>query len=96
MRYFPILDELFSSDSVIFLLAGLALAVIIAVSMKDKKKTLRAAVVSLAVYVLCEAVMNMHTNYIIGLLLLILGTAALGCFIGFLLALPVRGIKKRI
>lgn len=38
MKYLPILEELFSSDSIIFMLIGLILAVSIGVKMKDAKK----------------------------------------------------------
>ena len=47
MKYLPILDELFSSDSIIFMLIGLAFAVFIAVKMKDTKKNLIGIIVSL-------------------------------------------------
>lgn len=38
MKYFPILDELFTSNSIIFLLIGLAVSIMIGVRMKNVKK----------------------------------------------------------
>ena len=37
MKYLPILEELFSSDSIFFLVIGLVLAAFVGVRMKDTK-----------------------------------------------------------
>ena len=94
MKYFPILDELFSSDSIIFLLIGLALAVFFAVKMRDTKKILIGIIVSLIVHASCEAVSNIHTTFLAELLLLLVGTIAIGCFLGFGIGWIVSKVRK--
>lgn len=39
MRYFPILDELFASDTIIFLLIGLAFATVLGIFVTKNKIT---------------------------------------------------------
>ena len=65
MRYFPILDELFSSDSIIFMFIGLVIASIIGVKIKSTRKNLIGIIGSLIVYVICEVVSIIHTNFAI-------------------------------
>lgn len=96
MKYLPILQELFESDSFLFLIAGLLVSLILASRIKSRKILMISTGCSLLLYVLCEAISNLHTNYAIELLLLIIGTAAIGSAIGFavmLIILPL--IKKR-
>lgn len=94
MRYFPIFDELFSSDSIIFMFIGLVIASIIGVKTKSTRKNLIGIIGSLIVYVICEVVSNIHTNFAIELLLIFVGTVAIGSFIGFLIGLIVSKIRK--
>lgn len=83
MKYLPILEELFSSDSIIFMLIGLILAVFIGVKMKDAKRNGIGIIVSLFLYAACEVISNIHTTFMAELLLLFIGTIAIGCFAGF-------------
>ena len=92
MRYFPILDELFSSDSVIFLLIGL-LPAFFAGRNRKAKSSLTGAAVSLAVYGICEFLSRTVRSYLLQMLALILGTAALGGAIGSLTAALVTKNK---
>lgn len=96
MKYLPILQELFESDSFLFLIGGLLVSLILASRIKSRKILMISTGCSLLLYVLCEAASNFHTNYAMELLLLIIGTAAIGSAIGFavmLIILPL--IKKR-
>ena len=94
MKYLSIFDELFSSNSIIFMLIGLALAVFIGVKIKSTKKNLIGIIVSLSVYVICEVISNVHTNFMIELLLLFVGTIGIGCFVGFLIGLILSKARK--
>lgn len=96
MKYLPILDELFASDSIIFLLIGLACAILIGIKMKGTKKNLVGALISLLFYIICEIISNFHTGYLTEILLLFVGTAALGGFVGFMVCLIVFKIKKLV
>lgn len=96
MKYLPIMGELFSSDSIIFLLIGLIVALIIGLRLKPIKKITIGMVVSIIVYVLCEAFSNIRTTFLFEIIALFIGTVAIGCFIGFLIALIVSKIKKKI
>lgn len=94
MKYLPIMDELFSSDSIIFLLIGLVVAFIIGLKLKAAKRITVGLVASLIVYALCEVVSNIPATFLIDILALFIGTVAIGCSIGFLIALIVSKIKK--
>lgn len=41
MKFLPILDELFSSDSIIFMLIGLIVAIVISLRIKDTQNVLQ-------------------------------------------------------
>ena len=58
MKYLPILDELFSSDSIIFLLIGLVIAFVIGFGLKSVKKIAIGIIASIIVYALCELISN--------------------------------------
>lgn len=84
MRYFPILQELFESDTVIFLIIGTAIAVIIRMSNRKYKMDGKGIAVSLVIYLVCEFISNIHTSYMIEIILVILGTMAIGGCAGFI------------
>lgn len=94
MRYFPIIDELFTSDSIIFMLIGLVPAVIIGVKMKSTKRNLIGMIASLVVYAVCEVISNVHTSFMMELALLFIGTIAIGGFAGFLAGLIVSKVES--
>ena len=75
MRYLPILDELFSSDSFLFALIGLAAALPAGIKMKKAKKSLTAMLVCLAVYAVCEAISDFRTGYLTEFATLVVGTS---------------------
>lgn len=83
MKYFPILQELFESDTVIFLIIGLIVSILMVLKFKSRKKLMAGIVIALLVYAVCEIFSNLRSNYMTELMLLFLGTAAIGCFIGF-------------
>ena len=93
MITFPIMNELFSSDSSIFLLVGLAIAFVIGLRIKTDKTRTIGMIASIVVYALCELFANIRT-YVIALIALYVGSVAIGCFIGLLFALIVSNIKK--
>ena len=97
VKYVPILEELFSSDSVIFLLIGLVIGILISIRWKEKnqKNHLVGLGCSVVVYVLCEVFSNIPSNFLIELLLLFVGTTALGLGFAFLLSLVIRIIIRK-
>lgn len=84
MRYLPILEELFQSDTAIFLLVGLVFGTVMGTNRKISGKRRVGAGISLSLYALCEVIVNLHGSYLREILALFVGTAALGCFLGFL------------
>lgn len=86
MKYLPIFQELFESDSIVFMLIGLILAVFIGVKMNNTKQTIISLVSSFVLYAVCELVSNIHTNYMIELILIFVGTIAIGGIMGFLIS----------
>lgn len=95
MRYLSILEELFESDTVIILVIGLAAALLLGFGMKSYKKLGIGAGISLLVYVVCEVFSNLHGTYLMQILLLVLGTAAIGCLAGFGLCALLTAVNRR-
>lgn len=95
MKYLPIFQELFQSDSIIFMLIGLALTVFIGIKLNEIKKIIVSLVSSVALYAVCEFISNIHTNYMFELILLFVGTIAIGGIIGFLISAIVVKIRKQ-
>lgn len=93
MNYLPVLSELFSSDSWIFFLIGLIAALMIGFIMKKTKKCLAAFVACFAAYIICEVLFNVIFDFLAEMILLFIGTAALGGFAGFLICLVIRKIR---
>lgn len=96
MKYLPIMDELFSSDSVIFLLIGLVAAFAIGLRLKADKKRIVGITASIVVYGLCEVICNRPTSFFMDIISLFVGTIALGCFVGFLVTWAVCKVKRKI
>lgn len=95
MKYFPIFQELFQSDSIIFMLIGLAITVFIGIKLNEIKKIIVCLVSSVALYAVCELISNIHTNYLFELILLFVGTIAISGIIGFLISAIVVKIRKQ-
>jgi ABC-type transport system involved in cytochrome c biogenesis permease component len=94
MKYLSIFQELFSSDTVIFLMIGIVIAVIIGLSLKKQKNLMFALIISVVIYAICELIENIHTNFMIEIILVFVGTVALGCFIGFLISLLAQKLRR--
>ena len=95
MKYMPIMSELFSSDSVIFLLIGLAVAFVIGIVLKSNKKRKIGMITSIVTYAVCEVISNIPAPFLVSIIALFVGTIALGGFIGFLVAFVVSKIKEK-
>jgi len=93
LKYLPILSELFSSDSVIFLVAGLVVAFALGMALKALKKTGIGMMASVVVYALCEALSNVPA-YLVEIITVYIGTIAIGCFVGFLISYLVLKTRK--
>ena len=95
MKYLPILDELFSSNSIFILLLSLAITLILSMKLKDARKYLIGIVASFVVYAVCEALSNIRINNLIEITVLFAGTIAMGSFAGFLIGLVISKIRKQ-
>lgn len=94
MKFLPILDELFSSDSIIFMIIGLIVAVVISLKIENMRKCLSGVAAGFIVYVVCEVISNIRTNNVIEMALLFVGTVAIGLFVVFLIGTVIRKIKR--
>lgn len=95
MKYLPILGELFSSDSAIFMLIGLVIATIIGTKMKNTRKNTIGLAICLITYVVCETLSQVvGMNYLVEIIALFVGTIAIGGFIGFLIGFIVSKVRK--
>jgi ABC-type transport system involved in cytochrome c biogenesis permease component len=94
MKYLPILQELFTSDTVKFLIVGIVIAVAIGLFLKKQKYFVISLIASIIIYAVCELISNIHTNFLVEIILVFVGTAALGCVIGFLVSLLIRMLRS--
>lgn len=95
MKYLPILGELFSSDSAIFMLIGLDITTIIGIKMKNTRKNIIGVAICLVTYIVCEIVSNIIVmNYLVEIIALFVGTIAIGGFIGFIIGLIESKVRK--
>ena len=96
MKYLPIFNELLESNTIIFLILGLAIATIIGIKMSNHKKCIIGATAMITTYLLCELISNFQTNYLITIILLFLGTIAMGGCIGFIISIAIKSFKKEV
>ena len=97
MKYLHIMDELFASDTIIFLLIGVFVACMTGTKIRSTKKCLIGMIASFVIYVLCEVVSNIHITWVFAFFALFIGTIALGCCVGFLIiaiAIKVKNSTK--
>ena len=94
MRYLPIMGELLSSDSFIFMLIGLFVAAIIGIVIQNTKKNIVGLGMCFAIYVISEIISNIRSSYLVEIILLFVGTLAIGGIVGFLIGLIVSKIRK--
>lgn len=85
-----------SHDCNIFLLIGLTIATVVGIKMKNIRKNTIGMVVCLVTYVVCEIAFNkIGMNYFIEVIvLLFVGTIAIGGFIGFLIGFVVSKVRN--
>ena len=95
MRYFPVLQELFESDTVIILLIGAALGAAVSCMIKEPRRIGRLLIGSAALYALCEVISNFRTDNLLEILLLFAGTAAIGAALSSIVCLIIYRIKNR-
>lgn len=95
MSHFPILQEMFESDSVYFMVIGLILGRIIGMKLKTPKRDLIAALISAAVYAVCEVLANHSISYMLAFVLLGVGTAAIGGCVALLLSALIEKIRHK-
>ena len=90
MKYLPILEELFSSDSIIFMLTGMVITIVIGMMMKNKKKNIVGLGICFVIYVISEIVSNIRSSYLVEFVFLFIGTLAIGGVAGFLISIIVK------
>lgn len=93
MSHFPILQEMFESDSVIFMVIGLILGRAVGMKLKTPKANLVGALISAAVYAVCEVVANHSANYMMGFVVLGVGTVAIGATMALLISAVIEKIR---
>ena len=94
MKYLPIIGELLDSDSFIFMLIGLVVATIIGIVMKSTRKNISGLGICFVIYFISEIISNIRSSYLLEIILLFVGTLAIGGIIGFLIGLIVSKIRK--
>lgn len=95
MKYLPIFQECFESDSVIFLIMGAVFALGLSRVVKSEKKQALGVLISIVVYAVCEITASECAGYMIQLASLFVGTAAIGCTLGLSVVLLIFIFKKK-
>ena len=96
MKYLSILEELFSSDSFFFALIGFVAATVIGILMKSAMKNIIGFCAGLIVYVIAEIMSNIiKGSYLLDILLLFVGTIAIGGVMGFLVEFVISKIRNK-
>lgn len=95
MKYLPIFQELFESDSFIFMIFGIVMGVFAGLRLMKRQKLVPAALISAIIYGVCEILSNIHTTFLLELILMFIGTMAIGCCIGFLLCFLIRSLNRQ-
>lgn len=92
-----ILGELFESDLVIFVLIGFVASAVIGLLIMRKKSLLIGAVISAAVYAVCEIMLSTYLvkAFLSQLLTMFFGTAAIGTALGFLIGFVIKLIREK-
>lgn len=85
----PILNELFSSDSIAFMIIGLAMSFVIGIKVKKKIK-LYGLFINFGVYVICEVTSQFPITYLVVFITLFVGTIAIGGTLGFLISFAIK------
>lgn len=94
MRYFPILSELFQSNSIVFMLIGAAVGIITSIRISSRKMIAGLAV-SCVGYAVCEFFLNIFNSSYILFVLFFVGTASVGMIIGLLIGILVKITVKK-
>lgn len=95
MKYLPILQELFESDTFLFMILGIIIAVVAGLRMQERKKLVPAIMISVVSYGICEMVSHIRTNFMLELILLFVGTVSVGGCIGFMVCLFIRVLRRK-
>ena len=82
------------STEIMLTLIGLVVAAIIGIVIKNTKKNIVGLGMCFAIYVISEIISNIRSSYLVEIILLFVGTLALGGIIGFLIGLIVSKIRK--
>jgi hypothetical protein len=69
MNHLPILQELLESDTLLFLIVGISIAVVMRMFLLNRKTVIYALAVSAIVYAVCELLSNVHTNFMVEIIL---------------------------
>ncbi|MCI9136846.1 MAG: hypothetical protein HFH48_04670 [Lachnospiraceae bacterium] len=95
MKYLPIFQELFGSDSIFIMLVGFILALFIGIRINNTRKNIIGLIFSFILYAVCELISNISPGYLITVTLLFIGTIAIGGIAGFTLSAVTAYLKKR-
>lgn len=95
MSHFPILQEMLESNSVIFAVIGLILGRAVGMKLKSPKANLLGALISAAVYAVCEVLAQHPASYALGFALLGAGTVAIGAAVALLISAVIEKVRSK-
>ena len=93
MKYFPILQELFEADTIVIFCIGAVAALIVGLLLKSRNARGYTVAYSLGIYLLCELLSNIRLGFLPEIVLVIVGTLALGAFLGFAVSFIIKRKK---
>ena len=95
MSHFPILQEMLESNSVIFAVVGLILGRAVGMKLRTPKRNLIAALISGAVYAVCEVLEQHPASYAMGIALLGVGTVAVGATVALIISAVIEKVRSK-
>ncbi len=95
MSHFPILQEMLESNSVIFAVVGLILGRAVGMKLKTPKRNLIAALISAVMYAVCEVLAQHPASYAMGIVLLGVGTVAVGATVALLISTVIEKVRSK-
>lgn len=95
MSHFPILQEMFESNSVIFAVIGLILGRAIGMKLKSPKANLIGALITAVIYAACEVLTHICSSYMLAFALLGVGTIAIGATVALLISVVTEKVRSK-
>ena len=94
MEYLAIIDELFHSDTALFLFPALLIFVVVARILDTRKRIAIGLGISVGIYCICEVLIRLIHDFGVEFISLLVGTVALGAALGLIVGLILSFFRE--